>query len=104
MLLTDYDQKYLDIVKSKILELSDGIPVEIFLFGSRAAGTAQQSSDMDVGFENINPGDFRKIYREFYLFWEESIVPQRVDLVNFQNVPEEFAQEAKKKRIIWKAD
>ena len=99
----DYEKKYLNIVKDKLLELASGTDAKVFLFGSRAAGTSRQGSDIDVGFENIDKEEFRRIRLRFNLFWEESIVPNKVDLVNFQEVPDDFAREAKKDIVIWKA-
>ncbi len=98
-----YNQKYLNIIKDKILELASETSAVIFLFGSRASGTYSQGSDIDIGFENICKDGFRRISMRFNLFWEESIVPNKVDLVNFQDVSFDFIIEAKKDIVIWKA-
>ena len=98
----DYQQKYLNIVKEKILELTDGMDVTVFLFGSRAREDSLQGSDIDIGFEGIVAEDFLRVRRAFNLFHEESIVPSRVDLVNFAGVNEGFSKEVKKDAIVWK--
>ncbi|MBI9107183.1 MAG: nucleotidyltransferase domain-containing protein [Spirochaetales bacterium] len=98
-----YDNKYLNMVKEKLLELSSGTSAVIFLFGSRADGTHRQGSDIDVGFENISKEVFRKIRIAFNVFWEESIVPNKVDLVYFPAADSDFILEAKKEIVVWKA-
>ena len=98
----DYNEKYLNIVKEKLLELSKGTSAEIFLFGSRAAGTAKQGSDIDVGFDNLSSEEFRKISIKFNIFWEDSIVPNKVDLVYFPEVSKGFRKQALKDKITWK--
>lgn len=99
----DYDQKYLNIVKDKLIELAEGTTAVIILFGSRARGTWTQGSDIDVGFDNIDREEFRKLSIKFEIFWEDSIVPNKVDLVYFPDVTEEFRTEALKDKKIWKA-
>ena len=99
----DYDVKYINIVKNKLIELSENTTAVIFLFGSRASGTHRQGSDIDVGFENLEKDEFRKLSVQFEIFWEESIVPNKVDLVYFPEVDKNFAIEAKKDIVVWKA-
>ncbi|MDC7226150.1 MAG: hypothetical protein PQJ61_05255 [Spirochaetales bacterium] len=43
-----YNEKYLNIVKDKLLELTEGTTAYVFLFGSRASGTFRQGSDFAV--------------------------------------------------------
>ncbi len=99
----NYELKYLNIVKKKILELTEGSSARVFLFGSRARGDYKRGSDIDIGFDNIGIEDFRKIELAFELFWEESIVPNKVDLVYFPEVKNDFKKEAMKDVVIWKA-
>ena len=98
----DYNKKYLELVKNKILQLSENTGAKIFLFGSRAQNNFQQGSDIDVGFLNIKQKQFEQIKLRFAIYWEESIIPLKVDIVNFQGVSEKFKKEALKNIQVWK--
>ncbi|MEA2081533.1 MAG: nucleotidyltransferase domain-containing protein [Elusimicrobiota bacterium] len=78
---------------------------KIFIFGSRARGDAYPASDIDVGIEfegGVKDGR-RKIalLREKF---ENSNIPQKVDVVNLNDTSEEFKNEIFKEAILWKAD
>lgn len=75
----------------------------VFLFGSRADGTAVKSSDIDIGIEseNVIQQDLAKIKNLI----EESFVPFNVDLVLFNGQQsEKFTNQAKSKVVIWDID
>jgi hypothetical protein len=67
----------------------------IFFFGRRVPGRFKRNSDLDVGFWNTDnqPIDLLSIglLREIL---EDSIVPFKVDLVDFQNVSDSFTKSA----------
>jgi predicted nucleotidyltransferase len=125
----DYEKKYEEIVKSKVLELFKNTDAGIFLFGSRARGDYKRDSDYDIGIESIDYGlaqkllgilsakcpvftgllriDYAKLFlydpydtfRRFKIksdeFWDESIVPYKVDFVYFDTTKPGFKKEAK---------
>lgn len=67
----------------------------IFYFGSRVSGRASSRSDLDVGIEagrKIPLNALTKIKDEL----ENIPVLQKIDLVDFSRVPEDFAIEARK--------
>ena len=99
---TEYEKKYETVVKNKLLELFNDTNAKILLFGSRARGDIKRGSDIDVGFEQVDPEVFRRLKIQFDLFWEESIVPNKVDLVLFDTANPEFVKEAKRDTVIWK--
>lgn len=98
----DCEKKFEAIVKSKVLELFEDTKATVFLFGSRARGDYKRGSDLDVGIESIDYDTFRRLKIKFDEFWDESIVPYKVDFVFFDTRPE-FKKEAKKDVVIWKA-
>lgn len=100
----NFNIRCLDIIKNEILGLTKDYSCQIFLFGSRARSEGRRSSDIDIGVKNLNNITFRKVKIALELFWEESIVPYQVDMVNFDNVSKEFYTEAIKDIIIWKTD
>ena len=101
---TGYEKKYEAIIKSKVLELFRDTEAIIFLFGSRAKGDYKKGSDYDIGFESIDYDSFRRLKMQFDDFWEESIVPHKVDLVYFDHAESGFREIAKRDIVIWKTD
>lgn len=97
-----FDSMCLTLVKDKILELSRELPCSVFLFGSRANGSFRRGSDIDIGVTNISQSDFLKLRDDVSIFWDESIVPYTIDLVNFDDVLEDFKEVALKETVLWK--
>jgi len=91
---------YIDIVKEIVLKKAPLDKYAIFLFGSRAAGNAHKMSDIDVGF--LGQTDLPMLLKEEIEHEiEESIVPYHVDLIDFNQVDNDFKEEALKNIIIW---
>ena len=62
---------------------------EVRAFGSRAKGTARKNSDLDlavVGQEKLSLSLRTHLQEAF----EESVLPFRVDIVDWQSISEEF--------------
>ncbi len=94
------NENYVDIVKELVLKKVPASEYSVFLFGSRAAGNAHQMSDIDVGF--LGETDFPIMLKaEIEEAIDESIVPFKVDLVDFKQVGEAFRAEALKHIVIW---
>ena len=104
MLPVEFEQKYERMVKKKILDLFRNTNAIIFLFGSRSKGDYKKGSDYDIGVEAVNYETFRKLKIQFDIFWEESIIPYKVDIVYFDHVSSSFKKEAKKNIVLWKTD
>ena len=94
------EDKYLDIVKKIVLAKVPLDKYAVFLFGSRAVGNAHQMSDFDIGFlgETAFPLLLKADIEEEI---DESIVPFRVDLIDFNSVDSNFKKEALQQIIIW---
>lgn len=84
-----------------VLKFFDKENVKIFIFGSRANNKESVQSDIDLGIiprDNFN-------YDKLVLFKEalEDInIPYKVDVVDFNNVSNDFKKEAMKDIIVWK--
>ena len=73
---------------------------KVFLFGSRAVGNAKLKSDIDIGIWGKQALSLKiKIAIEEDI--EESIVPYKVDIVDFWTVDETFKKYALQKTIPW---
>lgn len=76
---------------------------QIFIFGSRVTGENQPFSDLDVGIlaPKIIPGHLMvKIQEEL----ENSRIPFKIDIVDFQKVSDPFRELALKNLIyLWKS-
>ena len=91
---------YLNIVKHIVLKHIPKDEFAVFLFGSRAAGNAKALSDIDVGILGMRPlPSIITADLEFDL--EESIVPFKIDLIDFYQVDEVFKAEALSAVQIW---
>ena len=84
---------YIDIVKQIVLKHIPKDNFAVFLFGSRAVGNAKPLSDIDIGILGLEPlPTIIKVDLESDL--EESIVPYKIDLIDFYQVDKDFKKEA----------
>lgn len=90
----------INIVKEIILKRVPLDDYAVFLFGSRAVGNYHHKSDIDVGVWGEKPlSVITKLNLEEEL--EESIVPYKIDLIDFFGVSKEFKHYALEKIDIW---
>ncbi len=86
---------YLPEMKTIIAKYLDLQKYRLFLFGSRVAGTNRKFSDYDIGIL----GPEKVPLREMALIsadLDDSNIPYRVDVVDFQSVSEKFRRVAMK--------
>lgn len=99
---TSFKTDFESVAKKIILQELGNLNCKIFLFGSRATKENHRFSDMDIG---IIPGkDFD--HRVLYALKDklaDSIIPFKVDIVNFSQVTDDFKKEAMKHIIWWKS-
>jgi len=72
----------------------------VYLFGSRARGTHQIGSDIDLALDAqkvLDSGIIGNIKEDI----EESTIPYFVDIVDFNNVGSEMKREITKDGIVW---
>jgi predicted nucleotidyltransferase len=68
----------------------------IFLFGSRAEGTAHERSDIDIGIEGPGPVP-REALSLIHEELEEAPTLYTIDVVDFSRVPEKFRRVARRR-------
>ena len=91
---------YIDIVKQIVLKHVPKNEFAVFLFGSRAAGNANSLSDIDVGIMGTKPLP-TLIMADLDSDLEESIVPFKIDLIDFYQADKAFKNEALSSIQIW---
>ena len=91
---------YIDIVKKIVLKHVPNNEFAVFLFGSRAAGNSNSLSDIDVGVLGMEPLP-TSILANLESDLEESIVPFKIDLIDFYQVDKAFKNEALSTVQIW---
>lgn len=89
--------------KNKIIALISALIPEakIYLFGSRARGTAKQWSDIDIALDAGTPLDINRV-SEVKDVLEALSIPYRVDIVDIFQVDETMKQAIMKDKQIWK--
>jgi uncharacterized protein len=92
--------KYIEQVREIVLAHTKGLPVEVYFFGSRADGTHEFYSDVDIAIEA--KGNLpRTLFPDLTEALEESTVPYRVDVVNLKAADEIFRAKVKRTGIKW---
>jgi predicted nucleotidyltransferase len=87
---------YLDITKNIVLQHIANNNFKVFLFGSRACGNEKKMSDIDIGILGNEKFPLQLKFKIQEAI-EESIVPFKVDIIDFFNVDGNFKEEALKK-------
>jgi uncharacterized protein len=77
-----------------------GLPVEVYLFGSRATGTASVSSDLDIGVLPTGPVPSDTLARLRETF-EDSTIPYEVDVVDLSRVTPAFRERVQREGQRW---
>ena len=93
--------KYLEQLKDLSLSIFENEPVKIILFGSRARGDENPTSDVDIGIIPRKSSCARQtaLLKEKI---EESTIPFKVEVVNLKEASEDFYNEALKDAVVWK--
>ena len=92
---------YLDITKNIVLQHIANNNFKVFLFGRRACGNEKKMSDIDIGILGNEKFPLQLKFKIQEAI-EESIVPFKVDIIDFFNVDGNFKEEALKKIVEWK--
>lgn len=98
---TPFKTDFESLAKKIVLKELNDFDCKIFLFGSRATKENHRFSDMDIG---IIPGrNFNeKILSDIGEKLNDSIIPFKIDLVNFSKASQKFKEEALKHVVHWK--
>lgn len=103
MILTDpmhreEEARWLGAVREIVLRELAGAPVQVYLFGSRARGTARRTSDVDVAVEGPVPAGVLSRLREAL---EDSNVPVRVDVIELRDADDAFRARVLREAVPW---
>lgn len=90
------------IVRTIVLRALDGVPVRVFLFGSRARGDARRGADFDIALlgEGPLPAQLLAQIRDEL---EESVVTVPVDLVDLGEAPASLREAVLREGREWTA-
>ena len=91
---------YLDQIRDILCRSFHGYRVKIYLFGSRARGTASTGSDCDIGIdplEDLPKGLLSRIREEL----EESCVPYLVEVIDLSRAASDFAERVRREGMVW---
>lgn len=89
-------KKYLDDIKKIVSCTIKNKKADIFLFGSSVKG--KKFGDCDLGLAGkISDREIRMLRNAF----EESTIPYKLDIVNFNKVSETFKHNVSKNKIVW---
>ena len=95
------NNKYINTLKEVFNQYLANEKVKIFLFGSRARKSNYPFSDIDIGiipYGKIDENKLTLIKEKI----ENSNIPYKVEIINFNNTSEDFRKEALKDIEIWK--
>lgn len=100
MLPLSEPQASLTEAKRIILAGLSGHPADVFLYGSRAKGTARRTSDIDVAImpKAPLPSWLLSVIREAL---ENSAIPYQVDLIDLTTADPSFRERIQKEGIPW---
>lgn len=87
-MISDKTMSVIQRILSKNLDLSKR---KVFLFGSQAKGKISQTSDIDIGIYGKKPVDLLTI-SNLKSDFEDSNIPETVDVVDFNRVSDKFRQ------------
>lgn len=90
----------LELVRSIVLEKLKGYAVRVYLFGSRARGDAQRTSDIDVAVQPLEPLP-GWVLAELRAALEESDCLYRVDVVNLYEAAPALRERVLAEGILW---
>lgn len=92
---------YLTELKQEVLGVLKGQKIKVVLFGSRARKDYVASSDVNIGLipYGVVNEDKITLLRDRI---EQLNIPYKVEIVNLQDVSEDFKKEALKEVIVWK--
>ncbi|MEW5691854.1 MAG: nucleotidyltransferase domain-containing protein [Candidatus Hydrogenedentota bacterium] len=95
------ENKYIVDLKNIILNFLKDENVKVILLGSRARLNNYNNSDIDICIVPYNDFNQNKItlLREKL---EDLSIPYKVEIINFNEVSEDFKREILKEHIIWK--
>lgn len=105
MTLFGLNQDQLKLLKEKIQDVfGANTDLKVYIFGSRASGKNRKNSDIDLAFKSKS-SDLNKRIQQLKNELEESSIPYKCDLVNWDEIIHEYLPSVKKyKKLFWTKD
>lgn len=75
---------------------------KVILFGSRARGDFDERSDFDIAIDNGSKIPLEDKWKIINMI-DALNIPQKVDFVDFNTVPEEMRKKILKEGVMWKS-
>ncbi len=75
---------------------------KVYLFGSRARGDNSETSDIDIAIDAKNPISMTQ-KGQIVSMIDALNIPQKVDVVDFNRVPDALKENILKEGILWKS-
>lgn len=94
------DLYYFEMTKKVVLDHIDLDKYAVFLFGSQTSKPISRKSDIDIGILGTEKMPLSKII-EIKTVIDDSIIPFKVDIVDFFSANQEFKQVALQSIVIW---
>ena len=93
-----------DKTRDKIISVIHALlpEVKIYLYGSRARGTASEWSDIDLALDAGKPLNYRDVY-EVSDVMKALNTPYKIDLVDLYAVSDLMREEILRDKIVWEA-
>lgn len=96
------EQKYLNLVRNAVLDAVSDRACSVYFFGSRQSGNAVRSSDYDIAFSGMSGEQFAEICVQLTKWWEDSVVPHKLDLINLDQTDASFRNAVFAEGEVWK--
>lgn len=90
---------YLIEIADLLRPILAGVSCRVYLFGSRATGTAQLGSDVDVAVDADE--DVSTLLSRARFVLEESTIPYKVDLVDLRRTGPAFRRQVIEEGVLW---
>lgn len=73
----------------------------VYLFGSRARNQEHPGSDIDIALDAQEPIPYKKLLN-IMVEIDDTTIPLKVDIVDFQTAPQDLQEDIIKEGIVWK--
>jgi predicted nucleotidyltransferase len=93
-----------NIPKDKIIKVIEIFfpDAKIYLFGSRAKGSYQQTSDIDIAIDAGNPLTMTE-KGQINSMLDALNIPQKIDVVDFNRAPQALKDNILREGVAWKS-